>query len=174
MRKVAVVIIIEGVLICVGAIVEVLTSDTPVWVWPTGIGLGVIGILALYRQEFSLFARRLICRQRRREYTARTVGMLFAEFTNGTYLEAKRSVASDLGKWIVVHDVVRNVFQNGNFVYIMLGKPLTPALMLRFEQEQLRGEPPAIGDKVHAQGMLAELEAMEMHLQACEFVNPLD
>ena len=105
-------------------------------------------------------------------YTRRTTREIFEEFKNRTDMQAALLVQSYVGKWVKVNDVVRNVSDDTSRISVIVGKRLTPPVVLVFDKSQWQPflETLAVGDRIKAEGQVEKVERMAIYLCDCRIL----
>ena len=107
-------------------------------------------------------------------YTARSAGEIFEAIGSLTSLRLENYARPHIGKWLRVQSVIRdiNVSNDGNFVYVMLGRRLEPMPYLRFERSRWGGrlETMDAGDVLATEGEITHIEHSTLYLDNCEIV----
>ena len=108
----------------------------------------------------------------KRVYTQRTAGEIFAAIKNMTDIQIEKFAEPHIGKWIRVQSTIRDINQNENFYYVMIGKWFDPMPYLCFYKPMWRSiETMNAGDHIAAVGTIYKIEKMTMYIDRCELVE---
>ena len=110
-----------------------------------------------------------------RVYIQKTAGELFAAIENMTDIQIQQFIKPHIGKWIRVQSVVRDITQNENFFYVMLGRKFDPTPYLCFQKTRW----PKIatydsGKRIAAVGTIHNINIITLYIDHCELVDLQD
>ena len=108
-------------------------------------------------------------------FTARMAGEIFSAVTakNMTSVEVENYARLHIGKWIRIQNVVRDISQNEDYFFVMLGKLFEPMPFLIFSKAKWEGhiETMKQGDRIATEGRIIKIGRMDMELDCCEIVD---
>ena len=108
----------------------------------------------------------------KRVYTQRTASELFAATRDLTDVQIKRYSEPHVGKWIRIQGQVRNITQNEDFYYVMIGRMFDPVPYLCFFKPNWPTiETMSRGDRIAAEGVIHKIEKMILYVDRCELVD---
>ena len=149
---------------------EYIPSAIDPWI----VGLGVALIVAALKPSLLLnFWMRSRPEPQERIHTARTAGEIFHSIIKLSDIGVDKYAQPHIGKWIRIQSVIRNMSQDEQFVYVMLGKWFDPMPVLRFARSKWSPalETMDVGDRLAAEGKITKIEHLTMYLDVCEIVD---
>ena len=184
MRRLIAVGLYEATIISAGISVDLLTTITPAWVWPTVSVVCLVSAGLLYTPEI----KRLVLGNRsqttapspssevgqeERVFTERTAGELLASVIDLTEIQIERFAEPHIGKWIRVQSDVQDMSQDNSFLYVRLGVRLGLTILLQFEKGiwAARLETMSRGDTLAACGKIWKIGLLGIVLTDCEIVD---
>ena len=109
-----------------------------------------------------------------RPYTIRTPDEILHEFDNRTDIQGERAVQAYIGKWLRLEGTVSNVRDSigGDTISVLLDNELI-GIILRFGKTRWLSDVETIakGDKIAADGQIADVERRFMGLDHCEVLG---
>lgn len=108
-----------------------------------------------------------------RVFIPRTAGEIFQAVGPLTDIGVEQYANPLLGKWLRVQSQVRNMAQDPNFFYVMLGRKFDQMPYLRFRKAQWGGhiEVLAQGNRLAAIGKITKIDQMTIYMDECEAVE---
>ena len=123
--------------------------------------------------SLGLQSRESPLRPEQRIYTKRTVGGLLKAARNLTDVDVAKFAEPYLGKWIRVQSTIRNISQDDNFYYVLLGKWFEPTPCLTFDKNKWGGniEMMGQGERLAAMGRITKIDQLALYMDRCDIIE---
>ena len=110
-----------------------------------------------------------------RIYTARAPAEILDRLKDWTTtLDMKQFAQRHVGKWIRVQNTIRDIDVNGSTIFFVVGRAkFAPVVHLAFSREKWQSHLESMdrGDRIAAEGIIANIEYPAMYLNDCELVD---
>ena len=86
----------------------------------------------------------------------------------------KQFAQRHVGKWIRVQNTIRDIDVNGSTIFFVVGRAkFAPVVHLAFSREKWQSHLESMdrGDRIAAEGIIANIEYPAMYLNDCELVD---